>query len=249
MRTGYKENPIKLFCFPYAGGSSAAYHPWKPLLRDGIELRAIELAGRGRRISDNPYENLKDAVEDVFGLIHEEIKESPYMFFGHSMGAMIAYDLAQKIRDMQLPGPVHLFFSGKGAPNIDRPDEKKYHLLDENAFREEVIKLGGTPPEFFEHPELMELFLPLLKNDFRIAETHKPIKTIKEFEQDITVLLGREDDLNAEQRDEWRKHTSKCCHVHHFPGGHFFMHDEQKAILRIIEDVVRQNTRSLLPIG
>lgn len=220
------------------------YHQWKPFLQDEIELRPIELAGRGKRIIESPYKDIKAAVEDVFELIHEEIQQSPYMLFGHSMGAMIAYELAQKIREEGLQKPVHLFFSGKGALHVDRPDEKKYHLLDDNSFKKEVIELGGTPPEFFEHPELIELFLPLLKNDFRIAETHKLAGSIKEFDQDITVLLGQEDDLNVEQREEWVKHTTQSCYFHHFPGGHFFINDEQKKIVQIIQDVLHQNTFS-----
>lgn len=249
MKIRHKENRIKLFCFPYAGGSSVMYHQWKPFLQDEIELRPIELAGRGKRIIENPYNDIKDAVEDVFELIYKEVQQSPYMLFGHSMGAMIAYELAQKIREKGLPKPIHMFFSGKGAPNVHRSDEKEYHLLDDSSFKKEVIELGGTPPEFFEHPELMELFLPLLKNDFRIAETHKLTEPIKEFDQDITVLLGKEDDLNAEQCEEWVKHTTEFCYFHHFPGGHFFINDEKKAIVRIIEDVVRKNTRSLSPMG
>ena len=197
------------------------YHQWKPLLGEGIELRLIELAGRGNRIGEGLYKDPGAVVDDVFQLIRGEIQHSPYMLFGHSMGATIAYELAQRVNGFRLPKPAHLFFSGRGAPHVDRPDEKKYHLLDENAFREEVIDLGGTPPEFFEHEELMQLLLPLLKNDFRIAETCPLTNPIKAFDQDITVLLGKEDDLNTEQCEEWVKHTSETCHFHYFPGGHF----------------------------
>lgn len=234
-------NRIKLFCFPYAGGASVVYHPWQKPLGNDVELRLIELAGRGRRINDTPYKNIHEAVEDVFGLIKEEIQQSPYLLFGHSMGAMIAYELAQKIRREKLPMPMHLFFSGRGAMHIERPEEKKYHLFDDEKFREEVIGLGGTPPELFEHPELLELFIPLLKNDFRIAETYKPVQPINAFDQDITVLLGIEDDLTTQQREEWTLHTTQSCHFHHFPGGHFFINDETENILKIIREVIDQS--------
>ena len=239
MQTNLKswENRIKLFCFPYAGGSSTVYHQWKSLLGDNIELRPIELAGRGRRIGEDMYKNLEEVVDDVFQLIRGEIQQSPYMLYGHSMGALITYELAQKINDFRLPKPVHLFFSGKGAPHVKRLDKKKYHLLDEKAFREEVINLGGTPPELFEHPELMELLLPLLKNDFRIAETYSHAGSIRPFDQDITVLLGREDDLTTEQCEEWAKHTSEKCQFHYFPGGHFFINNEAVNITQIIKSM------------
>lgn len=249
MNSVNKENRIKLFCFPYAGGSANIYHQWAPFLGDEIELRPVELAGRGRRIGESLYNDLNDALEDVFGLIHQEIRESPYMLFGHSMGAMIAYELAQKIRQQGLPDPVHLFFSGKGALHVERTDEQKYHLLDEKTFKKEVIKLGGTSPEFFEHPELLQLFLPLLKNDFKIAETYKPIRSIQEFHQDITVLLGRDDDLNQTQCEEWVKHTAQSCYFHYFEGGHFFINNKTQEIVRIIHDVLHQNTFSWSPMS
>jgi len=246
MNTMNQERPIKLFCFPYAGGSAMIYHQWKRGLGKHIELRPIELAGRGRRIADGTYQDLNEAVEDVFSLISEEIREAPYMFFGHSMGAIIAYELAQKIRKQQLPLPQHLFFSGKGALHINRPDEKMYHLFDDATFKKEVIGLGGTAPEFFEHPELMEIFLPLLKNDFRLAETYKVKKPIIKFDQDITVLLGKADNLNAAECEEWAQYTSRKCHFHYFPGGHFFINEEEENILNIINESANQKALSKL---
>lgn len=237
-----KQRRIKLFCFPYAGGSAMIYHPWKNKLGDGIELRPIELAGRGRRINDASYQDLQKVVEDMLAQIRDEIQESSYMLFGHSLGAIIAYELAKKVREEGLPRPQHLFFSGKGAMHIERPEEKKYHLMDNEKFKKEILELGGTPLEFFEYPELMELFLPLLKSDFKIAETYSLNGGIQPFDQDITVLLGEADDLNDAQCTEWQQHTTKTCHFHYFPGGHFFINDEQEKIVEIIRDIVVQDT-------
>src|SRR6185295_19672066 len=97
-----------------------------------------------------------DAVEDVFRLIKSEISHSPYAIFGHSMGSLIAYELVQKIKARKLSGPIHAFFSGSCAPHL-RDEKKTYHLMNESDFRSEVIELGGTPPEFFEHPELIDM--------------------------------------------------------------------------------------------
>ena len=239
MNSFNRDNRIKLFCLPYAGGSSVIYHPWKAHIGDQIELIPVELAGRGRRINENPYRNIDEAVEDVYQFIKDQIQFSPYMIFGHSMGAMIAYELTQKIRREGAKAPLHVFFSGKGALHVERPDKVKLHLLDDSAFKKEVIDLGGTPPEFFEYPELMELFLPLLKNDFRVAETYKFKSPIQPFDQDITVLLGKEDDLNEAQCQEWVEHSTAICLTHYFEGGHFFINDEQDAILQIIQNAVK----------
>ena len=229
---------IKLFCLPYAGGSSIIYNKWKPYLHPRIELFPIELAGRGKRIADPFYSNLNEAVDDIYPEIKSEIQNSQYGLFGHSMGGLIVYDLAQKIRDHNLPAPQHIFFSGRSAPHVYREDDKIFHLMGNEEFKSEVMDLGGTPPSFFEHPELMELFLPLLKNDFKIAETQVYDREINPFDSNISILLGKEDDLNAEECDGWKLHTKKLCSIHHFNGGHFFLHNEVKQIVKFINNTL-----------
>ncbi len=224
---------IKLFCFPYAGGSAIIYSKWKQYFDPSIELRPIELAGRGKRINEPLYNDIGDAVEDVFNIVKNEINGHPYSIFGHSMGGMISYLLSQKLRENKFPDAMHIFFSGWSAPHVIRPDEKKYHLLEGEEFKKEVINLGGTPREFFEHPELLKIFLPLLKNDFKLSETD--IKgEINPFDCNITVFLGKDDDFNSEQCDGWKKHTKKLCNIHYFEGGHFFLHDNTEKIVKLI---------------
>ena len=229
---------MKLFCIPYAGGSATIYNKWMGHLSPSIELNAIELAGRGSRMQEGLYPNISEAVEDIFKLISKDIHQVPYAIFGHSMGAMLSYKLVQRIRDAGYIEPVHIFLSGRGAPGIKRDDKKKYHLMNEQEFKEAIIKLGGTPPEFFEHPELMELFLPLLKNDFKLSESDDVHADLKPLDQNLTVFLGKDEDLTAEQCDSWKKQTNKLCNIHYFNGGHFFLHDETKQITKIINHVL-----------
>ena len=227
---------VKLFCLPYAGGSSAIYYSWKKHLVPEIELVPLELAGRGSRIHETLYNDRAEAVEDVLRLIKGDIHTSPYLLFGHSMGALISYELVQRIRESNLPPPMHIFFSGTSAPHL-KDEEKKYHLMDEEDFKQQVLELGGTPPEFFESPELLELFLPLLKNDFRLAETDIPRGEINPLDQNITVFQGKEDDLSTQQCEEWRRHTHGRCRLHYFEGGHFFLNEETEQITRIINEI------------
>jgi len=231
-------NEVKLFCFPYAGGSGVIYNAWQRWLTPGIRVVPVELAGRGKRINEGLYSEADDAISDAFRLIRDEIRQFDYALFGHSMGSMIAYGLAQRIREESLRPPLHLFFSGRGAPHIGRLDEKKFHLMSEEAFRKEVIGLGGTPPEFFDQPELRQLFLPVLRNDFRISETAPKDRAIRPLATDVTVLLGKVDDLTAEQCDGWKKHTSGLCTLHYFSGGHFFLHSEVARITKIIKETL-----------
>jgi medium-chain acyl-[acyl-carrier-protein] hydrolase len=232
---------IKLFCFPYAGGAAASYSPWKQLLSPDIEMRAIELAARGRRMREPNYNSIDDAVDDVFNIIKDELQQGPYALFGHSMGSMIAIELVYKIRRNNLPGPIHIIFSGRAAPQVPRDKKRKLHHLPEKEFKEQMLEMGGTPKEFFEHPELMDLFLPLLKGDFRLTETYIHPEKDSPLECDITVLSGRQDEDTEEEVEAWRVHTKGNCDIHYFDGGHFFIHDEPERVLTIINDAIHRS--------
>ncbi len=225
---------IKLFCFPYAGGSAVIYNQWKQYLDSTIEVRPIELAGRGKRINEQLYNDVPEVIEDVWNILKNEINNTKYVFYGHSMGAMIAYEVAQRMQKYNYPKPLHIFFSGRSAPHVKREDEKKYHLMPEDKFRKEIIELGGTPPEFFEHPELLEVFLPLLKNDFKLSETNTHNGEIQPLDINITIFLGKDDDLTSEQCDGWKKHSTKLCSIHYFEGGHFFIHEETEQLIKLM---------------
>jgi medium-chain acyl-[acyl-carrier-protein] hydrolase len=235
---------IKLFCFPYAGGSAAIFNRWKPFLHaahPGIELIPVEPAGRGKRMHDPLYSGLEEAVDDLYQTVVAAMGDCPYAFFGHSLGAMMSYELAQKMRRESLRPPLHLFFSGRGAPNVVRRFYD-YHLMEETEFRQKVLQLGGTPPEFFDHPELTQLFLPVLRNDFRLAETDLTQREIVPFDCDITVMMGKEDkEITAEQTDAWKFHTTGNCPVLYFNGDHFFLHQETRGITEWIGNTLRVN--------
>ena len=226
---------IKLFCFPYAGGSAAAiYAPWRQYLHPQVELVPVELAGRGRRIHEARYADLPAAIEDAFCLIEGQLSGGAYAFFGHSLGGLIAFELAHCLRDRGYPAARHLFFSGKSAPHVADSHPKQYHLMGEEEFKREVMELGGTPPELFEHPELLQLFLPLLRSDFKLAETPLHPSRLRPLDCRFTVFLGRDDQLSDAQCDGWHDLTARCCNLHYFTGGHFFLHQHTGPIVQII---------------
>jgi surfactin synthase thioesterase subunit len=185
---------IKLFCFPYAGGSAAVFSKWNQYLdaASGIALVPLELAGRGKRIAEALHDDLEAVVEDLYRRNSRQMADSPYAFFGHSLGGLVAYELARKIKYANIRQPLHLFFSGRSAPDVSRR-EKEFHLMGDEEFREEVMKLGGTSREVFDHPELAELFVPLLRSDFKLAETDLTHRTVDPFDCAITIFAGKED--------------------------------------------------------
>ena len=223
---------IKLFCVPYAGGSAMVYNKWKPQLQDHIELCPIELAGRGARIAEPFYNGLEEAIDDIFEQIKFDIVNCDYVFFGHSMGALLTYELLQRIKTLGLRPPLHAFFSGRIPPHLRR--KKIYSTLNAEEFEAEVMSLGGTPPELFRYPELKEVFIPILRNDFKLSETVVERPEISKFPYDISVLAGTEEDIMPQEGDEWQLHTAGKCNVYFINGGHFFLLKEIEAVTKII---------------
>jgi surfactin synthase thioesterase subunit len=230
---------MKLFLFPYAGGAAASYNQWKQYLDPSIEYRSIELAARGRRMREPNYNSIDDAVDDVLNIIKNELTQTTYALFGHSMGSMVAFELAYKIKMNNLPMPVHLFLSGRAAPQISRDKKRTLHHLNDIEFKKQLLEMGGTPKEFFDHPELLEVFLPLLKGDFRLTETYTHPKKDAPLDVNMTVLSGKQDEDSTEEVEAWRVHAGKDCQIHYFEGGHFFIHEETKRVVDIINGALK----------
>jgi surfactin synthase thioesterase subunit len=177
-------------------------------------------------------------VTDVFQQISADVGYAPYAFFGHSLGALICYELVERIKADGLPGPEHIFFSGKTVPHVQSALKRNYHLLDAEEFKEAVINLGGTPPEFFDYPELAELFLPLLRSDFKMAETFVFTGEVCRYDGNITVFVGKEEEGTPAQYHGWKDYTSKLCSLVYFNGGHFFLHNEMESMANVINQTL-----------
>jgi medium-chain acyl-[acyl-carrier-protein] hydrolase len=229
------EKKIKLFCLPYAGGAASIYDQWNTKLAKNIELCPINLAGRGNRFTEKPYSNLEEAVDDIFDIVKNDLSEFDYAIFGHSMGALLAYELIQKIQRQGKNVPLHVFFSGRKPVHIPKT-EKFYRDMTALEFQEAVLSLGVTPPEIFKNPELKAIFGPLLLSDFTIAETFVDRSEILPLSCNITALIGQEEEITTEEAEQWKFHTTKECAVHYIKGGHFFLLDQQQAVIDIIND-------------
>lgn len=232
----------KLFGLPYAGGSSVMFKNWKSKLDPSIELVPVELAGRGRRIEEPFYADINEAVADVYRQIRHELgepgTEPEYALFGHSMGCLIAFELYYKIVEMNHRTPKTLFLSGRPAPHLD-PIAKKVHMLPDREFIEEIVKLGGTPAALFENEELADIFLPLLRADYKLAETYDYVPRPNKIDCDISVFYGKYDELfSSDAIGEWEPHTSGACHLYGFEGGHFFVADCEDDLLSVINQTL-----------
>lgn len=228
---------IKLICLPYAGGSMQVYKKWTKYLDDAIELIPLELAGRGRRLLEPPYESMNEAVDDVYMEVRPMIENSNYAIFGHSMGSVIAYELVHKLRDEGLHNPEHVFFSGRNSPHV-RKNEPHIHNAPLEVFIDKLLKMGGTPKKLLENVDFINAFIPMLRADFKIIETYS-LQNNSKIECDISALSGRMDQ-NTEDKDmkKWENCTSGKCNLYKFDGGHFFINDKTEDVVRVINNVL-----------
>ncbi|WP_068774973.1 thioesterase II family protein [Paenibacillus sp. FJAT-26967] len=229
---------MKLFCLPYAGGSATIYTRWKRHLHGDIELHPVELSGRGKRLLEPHYGSMDELVEDLYGYLDQELDETDFAFFGHSMGALIAYELAHAVKKKRGREPLHLFVSGTYPPHARR--SLPLHLLSDARLQQEIRQLGGTDDELFEREELLRLFLPGLRRDLELVETHCFKSRAELIHCDISVLNGKEDKATEGfNLLEWASYGSRGCQLYEFEGGHFFINEHTEQVVSLIHDVLR----------
>lgn len=232
-----KKNPsakLRILCFPYAGGSSATYLPWESSLRKDIEVAVVQLPGRGSRLFDAPYQTMKDLAQSLF-LEYTEVASMPSIFFGHSMGARVAYELMSMLYQQGGELPVHMIASGSVAPCVENRKDPTYHLPDEQ-FIEKLRTLGGSPEEVLSNREVMELLLPALRSDFKIIETYSN-KDGHIIPTKLSVFAGDQDDIELEELELWFKHFEYTTGIHWIEGGHFFIDTNKVSVLRELDHI------------
>lgn len=228
---------IKLLCFPYAGASASVYNSWKKYFDERIELVPIELAGRGKRFSEPLYNNMVEAIDDLYDVINPHINTGPYAFFGHSMGSWLVYELIHRMMKWRYEDPVHLFFSGRRAPHVIE-EGKNYSEMDDEEFLDEIIKLGGLTQDIIENENFINVFLPIIRTDLNMLDHYQYEKKCKNLDCDITVLYGEQDNIPITYIQEWAMHTNKTCHIHAFKGDHFYFTKEMNRLADIINTVL-----------
>lgn len=228
------EARLRLFCFPYAGGAASIYRTWPDQLPEEIDVCPVQLPGREGRIREAPLTGTEAALDALEAGLGNELDRGPHAFFGHSMGAVLAFELARRRRAAGLGEPVHLFASGRSAPTEPDLDEP-IHDLPPEPFRQRLRELNGTPPEVLDHPELMQLVEPLLRADFQLVETYE-YRPGPPLSCPITAIGGIGDDhVSQEQIEPWREMTKGPYRQHMLPGDHFFLNGEARGdVLRII---------------
>lgn len=230
------DRKIKLFCVPFAGGSAGAYTGWRKHLGEAIELRPLELAGRGKRIREAFPQSFDETVADLTEIILPEIRNGEYALFGHSMGSLLVYELYYRLLEKTKKKPVHIFFSGRDAPHV--MDNDRIHTLPDREFIEHIKGLGGTPEDVFEKEELLKFFLPVIRADYRIFGTRVFAGGRDKLDCNISVLYGIDDRLIKGEITAWRDYAGRQCSFHAFGGGHFYLQNYVSAIVGIVKSAL-----------
>ena len=226
------QRPFRLYCFCYAGGNAISFLPWQHLIQPNVEICAVQLPGRGARFHEAPYTSFVKLVERLAGLIAQQGNHQ-YAFFGHSLGGLLAFELALSLRDQALPTPAHLFISGCDAPRYRSPS-KQLHLLDDKSLLQELKTLNGTPTEVLANDELMALVLPTIRTDFALVEGYQ-YQPRQILDIPMSVLAGKLDPVDSpEQVAGWNDETTGPFEIRWFEGDHFFIQPEQASVLEFI---------------
>lgn len=223
----------RLFCFPYAGGNAAVYRTWPGGLAPDIEVYPALLPSRGARLSESPLTRISLMVERLAADIRPHL-DRPFAFFGHSMGALIAFELARSLRAEAGVEPAHLFVSACRAPHIPDPDPPT-HTRSDAEFIEHLRELNGTPTEVLDHPELMALMLPLLRADFEAVETYR-YEAGPPLGCRVSAYGGLTDsEVKREHLEGWREQTATDFVLRMLDGDHFFIHQAAPQLLRTLD--------------
>lgn len=226
-----------LLCLPYAGGSENVYWEWKKYLKSDIHLFPIPLKGRGRRFSEPLYDTIAETVDDIFEIIKNHIYNTDYAIYGHSMGSILAYELYYKLLDSGFNIPKHIFFSGHKAPN-DATSKNNYHTLPDSEFIQKVLEIGGTPTEVSNNNELLNLFLPILRSDFRMLNLYDFKERKEKINCDISILNGRTDSIRKVELLLWQTLAGQKCEIFEFKGDHFFINHDTKRVVNVINSIL-----------
>lgn len=225
-----RPDALHLFCFPYAGGSSRMYRSWSSHLPPTIQVCPLELPGRGQRFTHSPFRNIP-ALIATLGPFLLPYLDQPFALFGHSLGALISFELARWLRQQQAPSPKYLFVSGRSAPQVSNPSPVLHHCSDQD-FIAGLRTYNGTPENVLNHPELMEILLPTLRADFELFETYQYYHEAP-LPCPIYSFTGQADPLTPPPTVQlWQTQTSQQFKDFWFPGTHFFLQDSEQQVIR-----------------
>ncbi|WP_250401621.1 thioesterase II family protein [Streptomyces cellostaticus] len=218
-----------LYCFPHSGGLPGEYVRWGQYL-SGTQVYGVCPPGRGSRAAE-------PALTDLHGLVHGLLAETefvaPYDLFGHSLGALVAYEVTRELAARGRPLPERLVVSAFPAPHLPRRGARLSALPDEDLVAVLKERYGGIPPQIAADPDLLALLLPAFRADFALLENHR-YRESGPLPVPLVVLGGEADSVTPEQLDAWERHSTAPVRRHTFAGGHFYFRDDMAPLAAVL---------------
>ena len=222
---------IRVFCFAHAGAGASTFHGWPDLVGPGVRVTAVQLPGREDRIRERAHDRLEGLLEDLVPVLAGAVDE-PYAFFGHSMGALVAFEAARRLLAQGLPAPVHLFASALGAPHA--PYRTRYvSALPEPEFERAMATMSGLPREAVREPAFLSLLLPTLRADFRLCETYE-YSDGAPLPCRVTVLTGDDDDVAPLDLALWRELSTGRFRIRVIDGDRHFVVEQRRQVAEVV---------------
>ncbi|WP_314225517.1 thioesterase II family protein [Streptomyces zaehneri] len=225
------QSNVRLACFPYAGGSASFFFPVSKALHPSVEVLALQYPGRQTRLHEPRIDNIPEFADQIFAALRH-LDDKPLALFGHSMGAVLAYEVALRTQDAGLPAPVRLFASGRRAPS--RYGGERVHTGSDAEVVAELRKLSGTNEMLLGDPEVLAMILPAIRSDYTAIERyrHEPGRRL---DCPVTVLTGDSDPrVSLDEAEAWAEHTTGACETEVFRGGHFFLVDHITEVIGLV---------------
>jgi len=230
---------LRLFCFPYAGGGTAGYRGFPAALGGEAEVCPVRLPGREMRLREQAIRSFP-AMIDALEVALRGYAPEPYAFFGHSMGASLAYELAVRLGERGLPLPRHIFASGRQAPHLVRDvlSQPVDELGDEELVRD-LAAVSAANGEVLRDPDLAGLMLPILRADFALCQSYRPVER-PALPVPITALGGTADtSVGRPDLEEWRQHTTAGFSLHMIHGDHLFLVSAAPQVCGVVQGELR----------
>lgn len=236
---------IRLFAFPYGGAGASCYRTWHTELPSHIDLCPIQYPGRETRFGEPSLTRVEDLVSDFLAQ-DRNLDKAHFAFFGHSLGALVAFETVRELRLRSLPQPLMLLVSGYPAPHLDRSRPKVSHLELEPFFAT-LKREFDVSGDLLEEPQLAELVYRALRADFEAVEEYRFTQG-EPIDSPILALGGRQDpEASQDQISAWRQHSVLPLRPRFFPGGHFFLHESKNSVLAVISAALEESRRNSSP--
>ncbi|HVY14527.1 MAG TPA: alpha/beta fold hydrolase [Rhodopila sp.] len=234
------QRPVKLFCIPHAGGGASAYRGWADALAPHVAVQILQLRGRESRFREPPQTELEDVLADLLDVVAPEARH-PFALFGHSMGGLLAFELAHRLRRLTGRTPVHLFVSACRAPNRAQIAEPISTLPQPDFVAEVMRRYGGIPAAILADKGFMAAILPAMRADFGILERYQ-VAERSPLDCPVSVFGGLHDKATPRPAlEDWRQHTTGGCSLQMLEGEHFYLQQQRPVLAAKIVSSVSTN--------